>query len=136
MMTNWFAGFHWWWLVALVIIAQIVGFIWYGPLFSNAYQKELKVKKADMEAGKKGMGTMMVREILSRLIYFLGLWLLLQYVGADHKWEIGFLYFWAVVATEWSAVIWSNGLTWRMFAMRAGKVLIDTVIALCLYGML
>ena len=134
-MTNRFAGFPWLWLVAVIIIAQIIWFIWYGPLFSRAYQKELKVSNAQAKAAEKGMMGLMIREILSRLVFFVGLWLLLQYVGMDHKWEIGFLYFLAVLATERSAVLWSNGLTRRMFAMRAGNVLIALALALWLYGM-
>lgn len=135
-MTNWFADFPWLWLVVVTILAQVVGFVWYGPLFSKTYQKELKVTDAQAKAGQKGMAGLMLREILSRLVFFFWLRLLLQYVGMDHKREIGFLYFWAVVSTERSAVLWSNGLTWRMFAMRACKVLIDLAIALYLYGML
>ncbi|MFA7284504.1 MAG: DUF1761 family protein [Candidatus Absconditabacterales bacterium] len=135
-MANLFIGFHWWWLLASVVIVQIVGAIWYGPLFSKVYGKELKLTKADMDAGQKGMAKLMVWEIASRLVFFLGLGLLLQFVGIDHKRTVGILYFAAVLSTEWSAVIWSNGNTWRLWSMRAGKVLIDLLIALLLYGLL
>jgi len=89
-----------------------------------------------MDAGQKGMAKLMVWEIASRLVFFLGLGLLLQFVGIDHKRTVGILYFAAVLSTEWSAVIWSNGNTWRLWSMRAGKVLIDLLIALLLYGLL
>ncbi len=135
-MANLFVWFPWLWLIVVTIVAQVVGAIWYGPLFSKAYGKEWGFTEKDMKAGKESMAGLMIREVLSRLVFFLGLWLLLQYVGVDHRWTVGALYFLAALSTDRSSVIWSKGHTWRLRAMRSAKIAIDLVIALCLYVVL
>lgn len=122
-------------LLAVTIISQIVGMIWYGPLFSSLYMKEFGKTLADREQWMKDMPKSMLLEVLSRLVYFVGLGILLNYTAQLTVSTVGCLYFLAVVSTERSAVIWSDH-SWRLWAMRAGKVLIDTVIALWLYNIL
>lgn len=134
-MANVFVGFDRVWLVVSVIVAQIVWAIWYGPLFSKWFMKENGFTEESMKWWAS-MWVLMPLEIISTVVFFLWLWLLLQYVWVDHKREIWFLYFLWVLTTKWSDVIRGMNKTRRTWFMAAGKVAIAMVISLFLYAAL
>lgn len=134
-MENLWVGFSWWRVIASVVLAQVFGFIWYGPIFGKLYRKENGISEEGAKAGIAMMPMMMVRETVTRLIYFIGLWLLLGFVGLDHKWTVGFLYFHAVLSTEWSGTIWSKESR-KLCLIKTWNKAIATLIALWLYWML
>lgn len=123
------------WLICVVILSQIIGSVWYMFLFSKAYQQELKAKPMDPEQAKAMMPKLMLLETLSRLLYFIGLGIIVTYTGQMDIWTVAFYYFLAVLTTEWSGVIWSENSR-KLWAMRAGKIAVDTVIAVWLYAIL
>jgi hypothetical protein len=104
-------------------------------LFSKPLQKEMKMKDMDPAKAKEAMPRLMIMEILTRICYFIGLGIILTYTGQMDIWTVAFFYFLAVLTTEFSAVIWSEN-SWRLWAMRAGKIAVDTVIAVMLYSVL
>lgn len=132
MLQNILATFPWLRLLLSVIIAQIIGAIWYGPLFSKCYIKENGFTEESMKWGKS-MRILMFQEIVSTIVLFLWLGVLLQYVWMDHKWEIWLMYFFWILSTNWSMVIWWMNKTWRSRCMGAGKVLITLAISLYIY---
>lgn len=119
-------------LLLSVIIAQIIGALWYGPLFSSYYIRENGFTEESMKWGKS-MWVLMFQEIVSTIVLFLWLGVLLQYVWMDHKWEIWLMYFFWILSTNWSMVIWWMNKTWRSRCMGAWKVLITLVISLLIY---
>ena len=120
----------------MIIFSQLCGFVWYSFLFGKMYQKELKVTDADMQKGASDMPKNMIFETIARLLYFVALAIILWLVSAEYLWIAGIAYFCAALTADWSSVIWSNGQSWRMWVMRSGKLLIDTIVAIVLYGML
>jgi hypothetical protein len=104
-------------------------------LFSKSFQKEMKIKETDPEQAKAMMPKLMLMETLTRLLYFVGLGVILTYTGQMNIWTVAFYYFLAVLTTEFSAVIWSENSR-KLWAMRAGKIAIDTVLAVWLYNVL
>lgn len=122
-------------LILVVLISQIVGFIWYSFLFGKAYPQEMKMKETDPEQAKAMMPKLMLMETLTRLLYFIGLGIIVTYTGQMDIWTVAFYYFLAVLTTEWSGVIWSDHSR-KLRAMRAGKIAVDTVIAVWLYAIL
>lgn len=128
-----FTNFPRLWVIIITIVTQIIWFVWYWPLFGKLYQKENGFTEKDMQWW--GMATLMVWEIIATFVLFCWLALLLQYVGIDHKREIGCIYFLGVLSTHWSTVIWWKGKTWKSWAMWAGKVLVSIIVALLLYGL-
>lgn len=134
-MANVFVGFDRIWLWISVIVAQIVWAIRYGPLFSRWFMKENGFTEESMKWWTS-MWVLMPLEIISSIVFFLWLWLLLQYVWADHKREIWLLYFLWVLTTKWSDVIRGMNKTRRTWFMAGGKVAITMIISLLLYAAL
>jgi hypothetical protein len=65
-----------WFVLIGIVVSTVVWMLWYGPaLFGNLYGKFLGMNMDTVtpEEGKAGMMRSMPRELLSRLLYFIGL---------------------------------------------------------------
>lgn len=123
-------------VLVAAVVAMVVGAIRFGPLFGKVYMAEMNVDPANMPQ-KPNMAGNMVKEFITRLIYFLGLLALLLLTGATETFAascvVAFSYRLAVISTEISGVIRSD-FSWRMAAVTGGKILVDTVLALIIAG--
>lgn len=89
MVQDLFVGYPRLWWVVVAIISQVVGAFWYGPLFGKTFMKENDRTEADMKDPQmKPMRMMIFQEFISRLVFFLGLALLVRFVGVDQKREV------------------------------------------------
>lgn len=135
-MANLWWEFSWRWLVVCVIAAQVFGFIWYGPIFGKTYRKEYNITEKDAEKGMKEMPKMMLRETITRVLYFLSLGLLVWLIGTEDKRMVGLIYFIGIISSERSGTLWSPQETWKICLIKTSNKAIATIIALLLYGML
>ena len=74
-----FAGLNWLAILVSTIVSMILGFLWYGPLFGKAWMKEVRIKEEDID--KKDAMKSMVISIVGSFISFIGLAIILKWVG-------------------------------------------------------
>jgi len=67
---------NWLGLVVSLVLGQVIGFLWYGTLFAQAWMKATGVTEAAGQEWKMGLG------ILNMLVVLLGLDWLIRRVGA------------------------------------------------------
>ncbi len=73
-----------WFVLIAVVCSSLIGMLWYSPaLFGNQYGKWMWIKMDGITDAEKKAGMMrsMPREIVSRVLYFIGLWYALQISG-------------------------------------------------------
>lgn len=128
-----FATTHRGFVILMTVISLILGMLWYGPLlFGKYYGKRMGISKTNM---KPDMTIPMTGEIISKLLYFIGLGMVLANGGGMGSAII--IWFCFVFATLLSQVVWtSDDVDKRVLALTAGKVLVDTIIAVFIYGAL
>jgi hypothetical protein len=73
------------------LVPLIIGFIWYGPLFGNAWMKEMKFNKESL-AGQNMILTFVLCYVFSFLISFFLMFLVIHQMGVMQslQGEIGF----------------------------------------------
>lgn len=118
-------------ILAATLAAMVLGFLWYGPLFSKAWNKEMK-----MPPDFKPDSTMMIKAVLLQLVGAL----LTAYVLAHSEevwrpsvWKIGadqadyvygffsgfFTWVGFYVPVQLGGLAW-EGKTWKLFFINAG----------------
>lgn len=120
-------------VVVATIAALIVGFIWYGPLFGQAWMTETGINKSD---AKKDMGKTMTKGIINTLVltYVLGL-LMVLIAPSNMQDALAFgLIIWLglIATTEASSVIWAKG-SWKLFLINTSHELIVVLIAVSIF---
>jgi hypothetical protein len=124
-----------WFVVVGVIISTLLGMIWYGPaLFGNLYGKWMNIKMEGVsdEEKKASMMRSMPWELLSRVLYFIGLGYALQMSGWT---SIGMALIFSFVVwlvfifpANMSQTTWSN-CDMRALWLIAGNTLLATLLA-------
>lgn len=127
---------HWMFVAACVVISLVFGSIWFHPkVLGTAYARWMKLP---MPAGKmpEGMGMTFVFEIISRILYFIGLAQALAISGWENMGSglvfafIVWLLF--VFSTQMSLLAWTNADK-KALLLTSGNVLIQTLIATVLW---
>ena len=128
-----FANAHRWFVVLMTIISLVLGMFWYGPfLFGKLYQQWMWLTKSNM---KPDMTLPLIGETISKILYFVGIGMVL-----GNGWGMGaaiVIWFCFVFASILSIFMWTpNTVDKRVIGLTAGKVLVDTIIAVFIYGAL
>ena len=136
-MQQLFIDFPWMWVIVATVFSQASGALWYSKtLFGEAYGKAIGMSMWEKEnKPPKNMSTLLLVETISRFVFFGALWLLLQYIWADHRRTIGILYFMAVITTIVTSVTWSSHRP-SLVCITWWKLLLDLLVGLLIYGYL
>lgn len=126
---------NWWFVLLWVGLSAVIGMLWYSPaLFGNLYGKWMGIKMEGLTDAEKKAGMMrsMPREILSRVLYFIGLWYALEMSGwTDLVMCLIFSFVvWLVFIfpANMSQTAWST-CNIKMLWLIAGNTLLSTLIA-------
>ncbi len=113
---------NYWTILISAVVAMIIGYIWYGPLFKKAWCKTMgmdtNMSPEAMAKMKKGMGGMMVVQFILCII---SVWVLAK-MGASVSTAL-WVWFGFVMPAEASAALWSGKSkkqAWNMFLISAG----------------
>ncbi len=139
---NLLATTNWWFVVVGVVVSSIVGMIRYSPtLFGHQYGKRMGIKMEWLTDAEKKAGMMrsMPREILSRILYFIGLGQALQMWGRTDM-TSGLLFamvVWAVfiLPANMSQTAWST-CNMQMLRLIAWNTLLSTLLTTALWYIL
>lgn len=74
---------NYWAILACTVIAMIIGFIWYTPIFGKTWMKLNGVDGNDKEKMKEGMKEMPRLMIIQFVLTFVQLWVLQYFVIID-----------------------------------------------------
>lgn len=110
-------------ILVCAILAMIIGFIWYGPLFGKSWMKIMGVEAMSAEQKKameKGMWAMyFLQFILSLVTAYVLDFVLVNWVGDMAVVGVAILvWFGFIMTTEAGAALWSGRprkTAWKMF---------------------
>jgi hypothetical protein len=110
------------------IVYLLLGMLWYGKLFGEAWMQLVGMTKKDIKkARKKGMGTSYAMASLSALVMSYVLYTFMQLVGAGSMLagiNVGLLmWFGFIGTTQLSGVLWENRPV-RLYYVNAGYFLV------------
>ena len=122
------------------LVASVLGFVWFGPLFGKHYMRVMGITPEMAESGKKSMMPKMLLDFVMSFIMFFGLLMILNIAQAG-TYSAAFIFtllFWAFIMlpTKASGVIWSNKNTkdsWVMFGLTAGYSLVSYLVSALLF---
>lgn len=125
-------------IIICLVLAMVLGFIWYGPLFRKKWAEIIGADLNDQQKvaeAKKGMVPMMAANVVITLVTLIALSMLLGgFVAASIQLAVlvsVFLWLGFVMPTIASAALWSGKpkkLAWSMFFITAGYQLLMFVI--------
>ncbi len=117
------------------VVAMVLGFIWFGPLFGKKWMQLMNLGPQTPEEIKKAQRAMMPTYIITFVLALFQAWVLAYYIKG---WEEASgvenaLWIWAafVVPTVFGATMWngsSNKVAWSRFAIQAGNYLVLFII--------
>ena len=124
-----------WFVLIGIVVSTVVWMLWYGPtLFGPLYWKLLGVNMDSVTPEERNAGMMrsMPRELMSRVLYFIGLWYALEMSGWTSL-SLCLLFafvVWLVFVfpANMSQTAWSN-YSLKMLWLIAGNTLLSTLIA-------
>lgn len=125
------ATINYWPILTGAVLSMVMGFVWYGPLFSKKWMEIIGVDpndEAKMAEMQKSSGPLYLVQFLLTLFQVL----VLAHLVADTQLVGGIeraLWIWAafVIPTLAGAVMWTNKpkkLKWQQFLIQAGYQLI------------
>lgn len=119
---NWLA------LFLVVILHQVLGFLWYGPLFAAAWLKEMGKKAEDLQAsgGIYGMA-ILSSVVLSFVMANVSIW-----AGASTAVEgalVGFVVWLGFMGATTLLNVAFEGRSWGLWAINNGYYISNTIIA-------
>lgn len=91
----------WWGVVVAVVASQIIGFLWYGPLFGKPWRAGMGITDADMQ-DRSGLGQLVVIAIIWSIVSATAIAALLSMTGTPDLMEgiwVGFLA--SIVVMAW-----------------------------------
>lgn len=123
-------------VVVAAVIAMVLGFLWYGPLFSKPWMKELGLTKEKIEASKKkGMTLNYVLMMVSALVmaYVLAHVIAMSVIALGHMGlltgvQSGFWMWLGFVATVVLGKVLWEGRSWKLYAIDAGYYLVSLIL--------
>lgn len=74
-----FTGLNWWAIIVGVVVSNVVGMLWYGPLFGKAWLRMIGKRADEIEADPM----MYVKTTLASLIYMIALAVIVKAFGAN-----------------------------------------------------
>lgn len=117
---------NYWAVIASVVASMIIGFLWYGPLFSKAWMKEVGKSEADMKK-TDSMGSMYALTTLAALVEAYVLAHFIGFVGADTialGAATGFWAWFGFVATSFLSMSLFEGRSWKLYFINVGYHLV------------
>lgn len=136
--------FHINYLAILVcgVLAMVVGYVWYGPLFGKKWMEVVKATAMDEAARKEMQKRAMPLYAVQFLLVLFQVWVLAYYVeGFTQAPPIGnALWVWAgfVVPTVAASAMWNNDsakISWARFLIQSGYQLVVFVMFGWILGM-
>lgn len=130
---------NYWAVLLSVIVAAVLGFIWYGPLFGKQWMHMAGITKAEMEEGKKkGMAGMwksmvpmliasfLMAFVLAHELYYMSAYT--RMVGIDNG-ITGALWLWLgfIAPVTLSPVLWEKK-PWKYWFITSGYYLVLLVL--------
>ena len=124
-------------VLVAAVVAHVVGFLWYGPLFGKKWMSLMKLTDKDKEKAKqKGMAKTIIGSFLSTLVMAYILALLVGYAGLNPvtgaatgalAW-VGFL-----ATSQLGMVFWENK-PWSLYFLSTGHYLVTLVVMGAILG--
>ena len=110
-----------WHVLAAVVVMQVIGHVWYGPLFQKTWMKLASVKKMDCSGGKM-VGIMVSSVVMSAIsVYILAHFV--SYAGASSFADVasltGWLWLGFMVPIQLGKVLW-EGKSVKLLILNAG----------------
>lgn len=123
-------------LLIAVIVSNVLGMLWYGPIFGKQWMKLMKFSDADIKKAKEcGMGKSMLLMILASILMAFVLSHAIAYASAFYELSgpfagaMGGFWNWLgfVVPVTLSSVIW-EGKPWKLWVLNNGYYLASLVL--------
>jgi len=103
---------NYWAILVCGVLAMIIGFIWYGPLFGKKWMEIAGVNPADLEARKKMQKSAGPLYAVQFIVTLFQIWVLAYYIAGwkEAAGIVNALWIWAafVIPTLFGAVMWTN----------------------------
>ncbi len=121
---------NYWAILASVVASMVIGFLWYGPLFSKPWMKEVGKNEADMKKSD-GVGGMYAATTIGSFIEAYVMAHFVAYVGATTIVLGAATGFWAwlgFVATSFLSMSLFEGRSWKLYGINVGYHLVVMVV--------
>ena len=127
---------NYWAVLVAAVVNMVLGFLWYGPVFGKAWQKETGMTAEKMDAAKgKGMGktyalmtlgSLVMSYVLAHALVFASAYLAVTGVMAGL--QAGFWNWLGFIApVTLGSVLW-DGKSWKLWFINAGYYLVALVL--------
>ena len=130
---------NYWAILVSTLVAMVIGFIWYGPLFGKVFSQAAGFDKKTPEEQavmKKGMWKGYVFQFIASLLMFYVLAWIEYYIFAWGPWEGMQVAFWMwlgfVLPVKFSDMLWGGSKT--LFWLSVCNMLLTLLIAGAIIG--
>lgn len=122
------------------ILAMIVGFVWYGPLFGKKWLEVVGATALDLEKRKEMQKKAMPLYVTQFILVLFQVWVLAYFLQSAASSFISALWIWAgfVIPTVAGSCMWNNDsskVKWTKFFIEGGYYLVLFVIFGLVLGM-
>ena len=127
-------GINYWAILVCAVLAMIIGSVWYGPIFGNAWMKLCGMHDMDEAKKKEMQKKMMPLYLVQFLLTLFQVFILAHLTGATPKSGIiSALLVWGgfVLPTVAASSMWTNDskkVAWTRFGIQAGYQVVCFVI--------
>jgi hypothetical protein len=132
-----FKGISWISVVVAVVVLQVLGFLWYGMLFSAPWMAEMRASGLSVDMSDAGRSLSVMLGVIVTVVMVLGMAWLTQRVGA-HTLQAGLmagLYAWFFFSLTTQALEYVYmGFTPKLMAINAGYQLLSFLLAGAVLG--
>ena len=131
---------NYWAVLVCGVLAMVIGYIWYGPLFGKAWARAVGATAMDAEARKKMQKSAGPLYLVQFIMVLFQAWILARALGGspDALANTGLIWFAFVVPTVAGLCMWNNDsrkVAWTKFLLSAGYQLILFVMFGLILGM-
>ncbi|PIR44746.1 MAG: hypothetical protein COV10_02580 [Candidatus Vogelbacteria bacterium CG10_big_fil_rev_8_21_14_0_10_51_16] len=132
---------NWYAVVGAAVLAMVLGFLWYGPLFGKQWMAMMGFTCEHVEEAKKkgvgksyalmALGSLLMAYVLSWTVLSVGM--IRPLLGVTHVGLLAGFWSWLgfVAPITLGSVLW-EGKPWKLWALNSGYYLV----ALCMMGVL
>ena len=122
-------------VLVCAVLAMVVGYVWYGPMFGRKWMEIAGASPDDLEARKKMQKGVTVLYIVQFLLTLFQVYVLAYYIAGwtDASGVENSLWIWAafIMPTVAATAMWNNDsakVSWARFLIQAGYQLVIFVI--------
>ncbi len=132
---------NYWAVLLCAVLAIVIGFIWYGPLFGKKWAEVIGTTADDLAARKEMQKRAMPLYVVQFLLTLFQVWVLAKLIsdwGSDMALS-GSLWIWAafIVPIVAGSAMWNNDsskIAWTRFLIQAGYQLVLFVVFALVLG--